>query len=174
MIRKIKQYFATRKYKKFNESLNFFNSWYQNNLGKIYHILSIDIYSGRLFMEEYQYFIDSKSCTTIIDYVGNNYRFDYDSFMSEHFQINSVYMFDDIIKSKFRKNGFKISNIDIDCLNTKDNGWYTFRISSEIKYNPTKRRLLVKSDSEELTCYESYKCYDITKKQLKKYFINGE
>lgn len=91
------------------------------------------MYSGRLFMEEYEYFIDSKSCTTIIDYVGNNYRFDYDSFMSEHFQINSIYMFDDIIKSKFRKDGFKISNIDIDCLNTKDDGWYTFRISSEIK-----------------------------------------
>ena len=172
MIRKIKQYFATKKYKNFNESLNFFNSWYQNNLGKIYHILSIDIYSGRLFMEEYQYFIDSK-CNISIDYVGNNYRFDYGLFMSKHFQINSVYMFDDIIKSKFRKNGFKISNIDIDCLN-KEKGWYTFRISSEIKYNPTKRRLLVKDDSEELTCYESYKCYDVTKKQLKKYFIDGE
>lgn len=171
MIRLIKQYFKTKKYENFKESLNFFNSWYQNNLGKIYHIISIDAYSGRLSLKEYEYFIDSKTCTITIDFVKYNYRFDYDSFMSEHFQINSVYMFDDIIKSEVINNSVKISNIDINNRNNK-NGWYEYRISPDIRYNPEREKFLIKSKDEELVCYESYLNYPITKKQFKKYFID--
>ena len=156
--------FKRWKYRRFDNNLNFFNSWYINSFGnKVYRIDRVDS-KGGMYMYEYDMYNN-----TDLKYVGYNCCFNFDSFMSEHTQITSIYLFDTILKEYLNEiSAIKLSNYSDEYFN-KEEKYVKFRLNPNIMFDTKSKRFLIKIFEKEHK--ESLKLFKITKKQLKKYFI---
>ena len=95
--------FKRWKYRRFDNNLNFFNSWYINSFGnKVYRIDRVGS-NGNMYMYEYDMYNNNE-----LKYIGHNINFNFDSFMSEHTQITSLYLFDTILKGNICNITFRL------------------------------------------------------------------
>lgn len=156
--------FKRWKYRRFDNNLNFFNSWYINSFGnKVYRIDRVGSNSN-MYMYEYDMYNN-----TDLKYIGHNCCFTFDSFMSEHTQITSLYLFDTILKEYLNEiSATLLSNYDKEYFATKEN-YIKFRLDSNIMFDTESKRFIIKVSNNEYK--ESLKLFKITKKQLKKYFL---
>ena len=155
--------FKRWKYKRFDNNLNFFNSWYINSFGnKVYRIDRVAS-SGNIHLYEYDMYNNIE-----LKYIGYNGNFDFDSFMSEHTQITSIYLFDTILKEYLNEiSAILLSNYSDEYFNTEKK-YIKFRLNSNIMFDTESRRFLIKISENK--CKETLKLFKINKKQLKKYF----
>lgn len=156
--------FKRWKYRRFDNNLNFFNRWYINSFGnKVYRIDRVGS-KGGMYMYQYDMYNN-----TDLKYVGHNINFTFDSFMSEHTQITSIYLFDTILKEYLNEiSATLLSNYSYEYFATKEN-YIKFRLDSNIMFDTESKRFIIKVSKNEYK--ESLKLFKITKKQLKKYFL---
>ena len=156
--------FKRWKYRRFDNNLNFFNSWYINSFGnKVYRIDRVDS-KGGMYMYEYDMYNN-----TDLKYVGYNCCFTFDSFMSEHTQITSIYLFDTILKEYLNEiSATLLSDYSQEHFN-KQKKYIKFRLDSNIMFDTEEKRFIIKVSNNKYK--ESLKLFKITKKQLKKYFL---
>ena len=157
--------FKRWKYRRFDNNLNFFNSWYINSFGnKVYRIDRVDS-KGGMYMYEYDMYNN-----TDLKYVGYNCCFNFDSFMSEHTQITSIYLLDTILKEYLNEiSATLLSNYSYEYFATKEK-YVKFRLlNSDIMFDTESKRFIIRVSNNKYR--ESLKLFKITKKQLKKYFL---
>lgn len=156
--------FKRWKYKRFDKNLNFFNSWYINSFGnKVYRIDRVGS-NGNMYMYEYDMYNNNE-----LKYIGHNINFNFDSFMSEHTQITSLYLFDTILKEYLNEiSAISLSNYGEEYFSFKEN-YIKFRLDSNIMFDTEEKRFIIKVSNNKYR--ESLKLFKITKKQLKKYFL---
>ena len=156
--------FKRWKYRRFDNNLNFFNSWYINSFGnKVYRIDRV-VSDGNMYMYEYDMYNN-----TNLKYVGYNINFNFDSFMPEHTQITSLYLFDTILKEYLTEvSAITLYNYSQEYFN-KQKKYIKFRLDSNIMFDTEEKRFIIKVSKNKYR--ESLKLFKITKKQLKKYFL---